>query len=85
MSEIHGASDRIWPGQSSDPSTVGLKADGDTVVVTFDQPATDFPALVSGPAFGVVPAAIDDPATLAAGTFVGSGAYVLTARTGTRS
>ena len=82
LDEIHGASAYLG-GQSSDPATVGLKAAGDTVVVTFDHPATDFPALISGPAFSVVPASIDDPATLAAGTFVGSGAYVLSKRTPT--
>jgi oligopeptide transport system substrate-binding protein len=82
MSEIHGVGPYL-AGQSSDPSGVGLKANGDTVVVSFDQPATDFPALVSGPAFGVVPPAIDDPATLTPGTFVGSGAYVLAKRTDT--
>ena len=70
-----------WPGSRAIPASVGLKAAGDTVVVTFDNPSTDFPALVSGPSFGVVPAAIDDPATLAAGSFVGSGAYVLAERT----
>lgn len=82
LSEIHGASAYL-AGQSSDPATVGLKAVGNTVVVSFDQPATDFPALVSGPAFGIVPTSIGDPASLAPGTFVGSGAYVLSARSDT--
>ncbi len=80
MDEIHGAK-AFLIGQSTDPGTVGLVAEGNTVVVTFDNPATDFPALVSGPAFAIVPAAIGEPATLAAGTFVGSGAYVLSAKT----
>jgi oligopeptide transport system substrate-binding protein len=82
MSEIKGVSAYL-AGQSTDPGTIGLKAAGNSVVVTFEDPATDFPALVSGPAFGVVPASISDPATLAPGTFVGSGAYVLSARTAT--
>jgi ABC-type transport system substrate-binding protein len=82
LSEIHGAAAYL-SGQSSDPASVGLKAAGDTVVVSFDHPATDFPALVSGPAFGIVPASIADPASLAPGTFVGSGAYVLSARSDT--
>lgn len=80
LDEIHGARAYL-AGQSNDPAAVGLKAVGDTVVVTFDNPSTDFPALVSGPSFGVVPATIDDPATLTAGSFVGSGAYVLAQRT----
>lgn len=82
LDEIHGARAYL-ARQSTDPASVGLKAVGDTVVVTFDSPATDFPALVSGPSFGVVPVSIDDPASLAPGTFVGSGAYVLAARTST--
>ena len=82
LGEIHGAGDFL-SGRSTDPATVGLKADGNTVVVTFDQPSADFVALISGPSFGVVPATIDDPASLAAGSFIGSGAYVLSARTST--
>ena len=81
LDEIHGARAYLG-GQSSDPSSVGLKADGNTIVVTFDNPATDFPALVSGPSFGVVPPSIDKPATLTPGSFVGSGAYVLAKQTG---
>jgi len=80
LDEIHGAR-AFLAGHSSDPSTVGLKASGSTVVATFDNPATDFPALVSGPSFGVVPASIDNPATLTAGSFVGSGAYLLAKQT----
>src|SRR5579862_7268610 len=75
LGEIHGATAYL-AGKSTDPASVGLRAAGNTVIVTFDQPATDFPALVSGPSFGIVPASIDDPATLSAGSFVGSGAYV---------
>ena len=82
LGEIHGAH-AFLTGASSDASTIGLKAVGNTVVVTFDQPSTDFTALISGPSFGVVPASIDDPATLTAGSFIGSGAYVLSARTST--
>ncbi len=81
LDEIHGAAAYL-AGKTTDVASVGLKAVGDTVVVTFDQPSTDFLAVVSGPSFGVVPSTMDDPATLAAGTFVGSGAYLLSARTG---
>jgi ABC-type transport system substrate-binding protein len=80
LDEIHGAKAYL-AGTSTDPATVGLKADGNAVVVTFDNPATDFPSLISGPTFAVVPPAIDDPATLTPGSFVGSGAYVLSAQT----
>jgi oligopeptide transport system substrate-binding protein len=80
LDEIHGAR-AFLSGQSRDPATVGLKAIGNTVVITFDNPATDFPALVSGPSFGVVPPSIDEPATLTAGSFVGSGAYILAKQT----
>ena len=80
LGEIHGATAYL-AGKSTDPASVGLRAAGNTVIVTFDQPATDFPALVSGPSFGIVPASIDDPATLSAGSFVGSGAYVLVKQT----
>ena len=80
LGEIHGARAYL-AGQSTDPASVGLKVAGATVVVTFDAPSTDFPALVSGPSFGVVPPAIDDPSTLSAGSFIGSGAYVLAKRT----
>ena len=82
LDEIHGAR-AFLAGQSTDPASVGLRASGNTVVVTFDNPATDFPALVSGPTFAVVPAAIDKPATLTPGSFVGSGAYVLSKETDT--
>jgi oligopeptide transport system substrate-binding protein len=82
LDEIHGAQAYLT-GQATDPSSVGLRASGNTVVVTFDNPATDFPALVSGPTFGIVPASIDEPATLTAGSFVGSGAYVLSKETDT--
>ncbi|MGH2511157.1 MAG: peptide ABC transporter substrate-binding protein [Candidatus Limnocylindrales bacterium] len=82
LDEIHGARAYL-AGQSSDPASVGLKVAGDSVVVTFDQPAGDFPALISGPSFGIVPPTIGNPASLAPGSFVGSGAYVLSARSTT--
>ncbi len=47
LSEIHGVGPYL-AGQTSDPSTVGLKADGNTVVVTFDQPGDG----LSGPRLG---------------------------------
>ncbi len=69
-------------GTSTDPSSVGLRADdtsGD-LVVDLGRPATDFVNIVAGPTFSVVPASIDsDPNALVPGPdFVASGGYVLT-------
>ena len=73
-------------GVEKDKSTVGLAADGNDVVVRLNRPATDFPTIVSGPTFSVVPASIDAPQGLAAGdAFVGSGGYVLSAATDEKS
>jgi oligopeptide transport system substrate-binding protein len=44
-------------GQSSDPASVGLHANGGDVEVELDRPGADFPAIVSAPIFGVVPPA----------------------------
>jgi oligopeptide transport system substrate-binding protein len=48
------------------------------VVVELARPASDFPAVVAGPTFGVVPRGIDDRASLQPGDdFVASGGYRL--------
>ena len=47
-------------GQSSDPASVGLSASGNDVTVHLSRPATDFPAIVAWPTFGIVPPGIDD-------------------------
>lgn len=69
-------------GQSPE-SSVGLRADdgANTLTVDLVRPASDFPNIVSGPTFSVVPPGVgQDPAALEAGSgFVGSGGYVLTA------
>lgn len=74
-------------GQSSDPSTVGLRADDGAGDLTVDlvRPATDFVNIVSGPSFSIVPPGIDTSASaLTAGPdFVASGGYRLTAKTAT--
>jgi oligopeptide transport system substrate-binding protein len=44
-------------GQSSDPSTVGLRGSGKDVEVELERPGADFPAIVSAPIFAVVPPA----------------------------
>jgi ABC-type transport system substrate-binding protein len=74
-------------GESADKASVGLVASGGDVVVHLTRPATDFPTIVSGPTFSIVPPGIDgDTAALAPGaSFVGSGSYVLTAETDTKS
>jgi ABC-type transport system substrate-binding protein len=74
MSDVAGAADFL-AGRTTDPSSVGLRADGGDVVVTLDHPAAQFPSIVASPTFGVVPAA---------GTpdgHVGSGGYTVTAKT----
>ena len=83
--DIEGA--QAWlSGQAPDSSTVGVRADDGAGTVTVDlvRPASDFPNIVSGPVFGIVPPGVgDDPAALAPGDdFVASGGYVLTGETG---
>ncbi|HEY8819224.1 MAG TPA: ABC transporter substrate-binding protein [Candidatus Limnocylindrales bacterium] len=84
--DVKGA-DAYLRGQSSDPASVGLKADDVAGDVTVDlvRPATDFVNIVAGPTFSVVPPGIATGASaLAAGPgFVGSGGYTLTADTPT--
>jgi oligopeptide transport system substrate-binding protein len=74
-------------GQNPDPSSVGLHADdgANTLTVDLVRPASDFPNIVSGPVFGVVPPGVgQDPAALEPGTgFVASGGYRLTAESDT--
>ncbi|HEY7969207.1 MAG TPA: ABC transporter substrate-binding protein, partial [Candidatus Limnocylindrales bacterium] len=66
-------------GQSTDPASVGLSASGNDVTVHLTRPATDFPAIVASPTFGIVPPGIDNASGLQPGPqFVGSGGYVLT-------
>ena len=68
-------------GENPDPTAVGLRADDDANDVTVDlvRPASDFPNIVAGPTFGVVPPGVgEDPAALEPGDgFVASGGYVL--------
>ena len=84
--DIKGA-EAYLHGTSTDPSTVGLRADdaaGD-LVVDLVRPATDFVNIVAGPTFGVVPPRVGtDPAALEPGkAFVASGGYVLTGSSAT--
>jgi ABC-type oligopeptide transport system substrate-binding subunit len=67
-------------GQSSDPSTVGLRANGSSVEVELERPGSDFPAIVSAPIFGVVPPAAwrDGQAAFGVGAVVSGGYSVST-------
>ena len=77
MLEVSGAFDYVT-GANRDDDSVGLRADGDDVTVDLERPGSDFPAIVAGPSFAVVPASIDDEADpLGITTFVGSGGYVV--------
>jgi len=69
-------------GQSSDPASVGLHANGSDVEVDLERPGADFPAIVSAPIFGVVPPAArsDGQAGFGIGAVV-SGGYSVSAVT----
>jgi len=56
LTDVKGARAYLT-GQSSDPASVGLHANGSAVEVDLERPGADFPAIVSAPIFGVVPAA----------------------------
>ena len=82
MGDVEGAL-AYARGESTDRTAVGLAVEGTAVVARLSRPATDFPTIVAGPTFAVVPAAIDrGPAALQPGDgFVGSGGFVLKAAT----
>lgn len=66
------------------PDDVGVRAEGNRVVVDLVRPAGDFPSIVASPTFAVVPEGVgDDAGALEPGDFVGSGGYVLDAVTPT--
>jgi oligopeptide transport system substrate-binding protein len=76
--DIEGAA-AYADGRTSDPSTVGIAASGNDVIVRLVRP-TDFPSVVASPTFGIVPPSVDASSSGAA-PFVGSGAYRLDQRT----
>jgi oligopeptide transport system substrate-binding protein len=80
MLDVQGAAAYLHGAGSTDD--VGLEASGNDVVVRLVRPATDFPAIVAGPSFGIVPSNVDslNGAPSASG-FVGTGAYVIAAVT----
>jgi oligopeptide transport system substrate-binding protein len=69
-------------GENADEASVGVRGDDDANDLTVDliRPATDFPNIVAGPTFAVVPPGVGtDPIALEPGAgFVGSGGYLLT-------
>jgi oligopeptide transport system substrate-binding protein len=65
----------------ADAATVGLKAKGLDVTVDLVRPGADFPAIVAGPSFAIVPRGIEPGGPPAASGFVGSGAYVISSVT----
>ena len=85
MLEVSGAFDYVT-GANGDAGSVGLRADGDDVTVDLERPGSDFPAIVAGPSFAVVPPSIDKEADpLGITTFVGSGGYVLSKQSDTQT
>jgi oligopeptide transport system substrate-binding protein len=84
MFAVEGAS--AYMAGTADASAVGLAADdaaGD-VTVTLARPASDFPDVVAGASFGIVPStAVRSADFLPGGDFVGSGGYVATGESGT--
>jgi ABC-type oligopeptide transport system substrate-binding subunit len=79
LDSVTGA--RAYREGSGPASAVGIHAAGNAEVdVDLAAPADDFSAIVSSPTLAVVPPNLDThPALLEPGTFVGSGAYVVSA------
>jgi ABC-type transport system substrate-binding protein len=82
MGDVQGAL-AYARGEAADKTSVGLAVEGADVVARLGRPATDFPTIVAGPTFAVVPPGIDaGPAALEPGpALVGSGGYVMSAGT----
>jgi ABC-type oligopeptide transport system substrate-binding subunit len=79
IANVKGVRD-LLSGKTTDVTTLGVSAPDDrTVVVVLDRGGGDLPAIVSGAPFAVVPpSATDAEIVPSPGSFVGSGAYVLT-------
>ena len=80
-------SDAYLRGENADPGSVGLRADdaaGD-FIVELVRPASDFPNIIAGPTFAVVPLGVGhDPSALDPGeSFVASGGYIFSDQTAT--
>jgi oligopeptide transport system substrate-binding protein len=85
LDDVVGA--RAYREGSGPSSAVGISAPSATQVqVDLANPAADFPAIASSPTLAVVPPDLDSkPSLLAPGSFVGSGAYVLSGLTDTET
>ena len=81
MIDVEGAAERLAGTVGEDG--VALRATGNDVEVRLVRPAADFVAIVAGPTFAVVPAGFVGDGPIDADTFVGSGAYVVSAVTPT--
>jgi ABC-type oligopeptide transport system substrate-binding subunit len=78
IADVKGAR-ALLSGASTDPTTLGVTADGERrVVVDLERGGGDLPAIVSGAPFAIVPRnAGDGEIQPTPGTFVGSGGYVV--------
>jgi oligopeptide transport system substrate-binding protein len=85
LDDVVGA--RAYREGSGPSSAVGISAPSATQVqVDLANPAADFPAIASSPTLAVVPPDLDSkPSLLAPGSFVGSGAYILSGLTDTET
>jgi ABC-type oligopeptide transport system substrate-binding subunit len=82
MLDVKGASGYLHG--TAKAADVGLRANGRDVEVDLLRPASDFPSIVAGPSFAIVPPGIENrTGPPNANGFVGSGAYVLVAVTKT--
>src|SRR5664279_3755917 len=85
LDDVVGA--RAYREGKGQASAVGIKAVGSgDVEVALVSPAADFASIASSPTLAVVPSDIDsNPGVLEAGSFVGSGAYVVSSLTDTET
>ena len=85
LDDVSGA--RAYREGTGPESAVGLTAVSTThVQVHLTSPAADFVAIASSPTLAVVPPTLDsNPSLLLPGSFVGSGAYVISALTATET
>ena len=72
--DVEGAFEYVTRA-TADPADVGLRADGRDVVVDLIRPGADFPAIIAGPSFAIVPEGFRDPLGGGDFTWVGSGGY----------
>jgi oligopeptide transport system substrate-binding protein len=84
IGDVKGALD--FARGNGERDAVGIAAQGNDVVVHLNRPATDFPTIVAGPTFSVVPPSLDPtdsgaPVIAPGAGFVGSGGYVLSGLT----